>query len=99
VQARVLPITDRNLDFAHQVRERLQHVGLRVEVDESQGTLNSKVRDAEVMKIPYMLVVGDREAEQDAVAVRHRDQGDLGPEPVEEFLLRLSEEAQPPQLL
>lgn len=98
VQARILPITDRNLDFARKLRERFVSEGLRVEVDESQGTLNSKVREAEVSKVPYMLVVGDREQEQDAVAVRHRDQGDLGPQPVGEFLLRLSEEAQPPQI-
>jgi len=98
VQARILPITDRTLDYGRQVRRRLLEEGFRVELDESQGTLNAKVRDAELLRLPYILVVGDREAASGAVAVRHREQGDLGPQPLEEFVARLRAESRPPQM-
>jgi threonyl-tRNA synthetase len=96
VQARVLPITERALEYGRQVRDRLIAAGLRAELDDSQGTLSAKVRDAEMMRLPYMLVVGDREAEQGTVAVRHREEGDLGPQPLEAFMARLCAESQPP---
>ena len=96
VQARILPITDRALDYGRQVRDRLREAGLRVELDESHGTLNSKVRDAEMLRLPYMLVVGDREAEAGTVAIRHREEGDLGPQPLEEVVARLTAENRPP---
>lgn len=97
VQARILPITDRALEYGRQVRDRLQAAGLRVELDESHGTLNSKVRDAELLRLPYMLVVGDREAEAGTVALRHREEGDLGPQPLEEVLARLVKENRAPE--
>jgi threonyl-tRNA synthetase len=96
VQARVLPITERALEYGRQVRDRLVAAGLRAELDDSQGTLSAKVRDAEMMRLPYMLVVGDREAEQGTVAVRHREEGDLGPQSLEAFMTRLCAESQPP---
>jgi len=96
VQARILPITDRSQEYAEQVLERLRGEDFRVELDESRGTLNAKIREAEVLRLPYMLVVGDREAEQGTVAVRHREQGDLGPVALEDFVQRLRSEAQPP---
>jgi threonyl-tRNA synthetase len=86
VQAVVLPIADRHLDYAHQVQERLSDAGLRVEVDARQEKVNYKIREAQLLKIPYMLVVGDREATDHAVAVRSRAKGDLGPRPVAQFL-------------
>jgi threonyl-tRNA synthetase len=97
VQARVLPITERALDYGRQVRDRLLQDGLRAELDDSQGTLSAKIRDAELMRLPYMLVVGDREAESGQVAVRHREEGDLGPQPLEQFTTRLTAEARPPE--
>ncbi len=97
VQARILPITDRAVEYGRRVRDRLREAGLRVELDESHGTLNSKVRDAEILRLPYMLVVGDREAEAETVAVRHRAEGDLGPQPLEEVVARLVKENTPPQ--
>ena len=96
VQARVLPITERALDYGREVRDRLVQAGLRAELDDSQGTLSAKVRDAEMLRLPYMLVVGDREAEAGTVAVRHREEGDLGPQSLDDFIARLSAEAQPP---
>jgi threonyl-tRNA synthetase len=86
VQATVLPIADRHLDYARDVARRLQEVGLRAEVDDRQEKVNYKIREAQMQKIPYMLVVGDREATEQAVAVRSRAKGDLGARPVQQFL-------------
>ncbi|NLO73687.1 MAG: threonine--tRNA ligase [candidate division WS1 bacterium] len=97
VQVRVLPITERALEYGRQVRDGLLQAGLRAELDDSQGTLSAKIRDAELLRLPYMLIVGDREAESGQVAVRHREEGDLGPQPLEDFLARLRDEAQPPR--
>ena len=78
VQATVLPIADRHLDYARRVRERLAAAGLRVGVDERQEKIGYKIREAQLQKIPYMLVVGDREAAEGTVGVRHRAAGDVG---------------------
>jgi threonyl-tRNA synthetase len=86
VQAIVLPITDRQMDYARQVTTRLQDAGLRVTLDDRSEKVNFKIREAQLQKIPYMLVVGDREAQTGAVAVRNRKHGDLGAKPVEQFL-------------
>jgi threonyl-tRNA synthetase len=86
VQAEVIPIADRHNEYAHQVVGQLREAGLRVEVDDSSERMQAKIRDAQLQKIPYMLVVGDREAEKGAVAVRLRTEEDLGPRPVEEFI-------------
>jgi len=86
VQAVVLPITDRQATYADEVAARLRASGLRVEVDARSEKVNFKIREAQIQKVPYMLVVGPREAEQQTVSVRHRKDGDLGPRPVEEFL-------------
>jgi len=86
VQAEVIPIADRHNEYAHQVAGRLREAGLRVEVDDSSERMQAKIRDAQLQKIPYMLVVGDREVEKGTVAVRLRTEEDLGPRPVEEFI-------------
>ena len=86
VQATVLPITDRNLEYARAVRQRLEDAGLRATVDDRSEKVNLKIRDAQLQKIPYMLVVGDREALNGQVAVRHRKHGDQGAKTVEAFL-------------
>jgi threonyl-tRNA synthetase len=96
VQVRVLPIADRHLDYARHVLDQLRARDFRAEVDDSAATLNHKIRDAELKKIPYMLVVGDREQNTGAVAPRSRDEGDLGPMPLEVFLARLEAENHPP---
>jgi threonyl-tRNA synthetase len=92
VQAAVLPIADRHLDYAREVAGRLVAAGLRVEVDDRTESIGKKIRDAEVQKVPYMLVVGDKEQDAGAVAVRRHREGDLGAMPVDEFAERASDE-------
>jgi threonyl-tRNA synthetase len=86
VQAVVLPIADRHADYARGVRERLAAAGLRVELDERQEKIGYKIREAQLQKIPYMLVAGDREAVESTVSVRSRTGGDQGARRVEEFI-------------
>jgi threonyl-tRNA synthetase len=86
VQAIVLPIADRHAAYAEQVRERLQQEGFRAKVDGRNEKTGYKIREAQLQKIPYMLIVGDREVESGNVSVRSRDEGDLGSRPVEEFI-------------
>jgi threonyl-tRNA synthetase len=85
VQAAVLPITDKQAAYAHEVGEKLKAAGVRVTVDDRNEKVNLKIRDAQLQKVPYMLVVGGREAEAGQVAVRHRKRGDLGPIGLEDF--------------
>ncbi|OFW06506.1 MAG: threonine--tRNA ligase [Acidobacteria bacterium RIFCSPLOWO2_02_FULL_67_36] len=86
VQVIVLPIADRHLDYAGSVRDRLATAGLRVEVDERQEKIGYKIREAQLQKIPYMLVTGDREAADGTVAVRSRAGGDQGGRSLDVFL-------------
>jgi threonyl-tRNA synthetase len=79
VQAVILPIADRHREYGATVRHELAAVGLRVEMDERNEKIGAKIRDAQLRKIPYMLVAGDREAQAQSVAVRSRREGDLGP--------------------
>jgi threonyl-tRNA synthetase len=92
VQAMVIPIADRHADYAHEVRASLRDAGLRAEVDARSERMNAKIRDAQLQKIPYMLVVGDREQEAQAVAVRTRAGEDLKSMPVFQFIDRLRDE-------
>jgi threonyl-tRNA synthetase len=85
VQAAVLPIADRHVEYAWKVAEELRGVALRAEVDERSESVGRKIREAELHKAPYMLVVGDKEAEAGAVAVRRHREGDIGTMPVAEF--------------
>ena len=91
VQAIVLPISDRHVAAAIEVVEALAAAGLRGEVDERTESIGRKIRDAELRKIPYMLVIGDREADAASVAVREHGKGDTGSEPVAALVERLSE--------
>jgi threonyl-tRNA synthetase len=86
VQAKVIPIADRHLGYAEQVAGRLRAVGLRVEVDGRAERMNAKVRDAQLQKIPYMLVVGDKEAEAEAVSLRLRTNENIGVVPLARFV-------------
>ncbi len=92
VQAVLIPIADRHLEYAETVSEQLKQAGLRVEVDARSERMNAKIRDAQMQKIPYMLVVGDREAEAGKLAVRLRSGDDLGAIGVEAFVERLQGE-------
>jgi threonyl-tRNA synthetase len=92
VQIVVLPIADRHVDYARSVAARLQTAGLRTEVDERQEKINLKIREAELQKVPFMLVVGDREAAEGKVAVRRHGMKDEGPQPLDRFVERAKEE-------
>jgi threonyl-tRNA synthetase len=86
VQARVIPITSQQISYAQEVASRLRSEGLRVEVDDSDERMNAKIRDAQVQKVPYMLVVGKREVVDKTVSVRLRTEENLGPMSVDDFL-------------
>jgi threonyl-tRNA synthetase len=93
VQATVLPLADRHVDYAREVHAALVAAGLRADLDERTESVGRKIREAELRKIPYMLVVGDREAEQRAVALRRHREGDQGTVPLSEAVERLLAEA------
>ena len=91
VQAVVIPIADRHLEYARQVEQRLAQNDLRVDVDDRNERMNAKIREAQLKKVPYMLIVGDREAQSDSVSVRLRSNEDLGSMPVEQALGSIKE--------
>jgi threonyl-tRNA synthetase len=86
VQAIVLPITDKQNDYAHDVKKQLDAAGIRVAIDERSEKVNLKIREAQLQKIPYMLVVGGKEVEAGLVAVRNRKHADQGAKPLAEFI-------------
>jgi threonyl-tRNA synthetase len=86
LQVLVLPVTDRNAGYAEEVAAMLREAGIRTRVDARSESVGRKIRDAELSKAPYMLVVGDREQENASVAVRSHDEGDLGRVPAQEFV-------------
>ena len=92
VQVVVLPISDRHLPYASVVRDQLKAAGLAVELDERQEKIGYKIREAQLQKVPYMLVVGDRESADHTVAVRGRVDGDLGARPVADFIAKALQE-------
>jgi threonyl-tRNA synthetase len=91
-QVAILPITDRANAFATEVAVRAKTLNLRAELDQRNESLKAKIREAQVAKVPYMLVIGDREAEAGTVSVRHRHRGDLGVQPLDGFLETLAAE-------
>ena len=92
VQVKVMPITDRTADYAKEVARKLDELGVRVETDLRNEKIGYKIREAQMQKIPYMLVVGDREAEAGAVAVRTRAGVDMGAMPFEDFAAKITQE-------
>jgi threonyl-tRNA synthetase len=93
VQAAILPVADRHNGYAADVAERLKEGGVRCRVDDRSESVGKKIHDAEVAKLPYMLVAGDRERADGAVSVRSHAEGDLGTESVEDFVARIRREA------
>ena len=94
VQAIVLPITDRAAEKCKQVQAALDKAGIRCDIDLRNEKIGFKIREAQMQKIPYMLVLGDKEVEQDLVAVRSRKDGDLGTMSLEDFLKKITEEVE-----
>jgi threonyl-tRNA synthetase len=86
VQVAVLPITDRQIEYAKKLHDELNAAGIRVHLDDRSEKVNLKIREAQLQKIPFMLVIGDREAQAGTVSVRNRKHGDQGVKPVAEFL-------------
>ena len=92
VQVKILPISDKHLEYANKVKATLQEKDLRVEVDDRAEKIGYKIREAQLQKVPYMLVVGDKEEQEGKVGVRDRKQGDIGAIPLDEFVSKIEEE-------
>lgn len=92
VQAVVLPIADRHADRAHEIEAELKKYGIRVKVDDRSEKIGYKIREAQLQKTPYMLVVGDKEVEDGTVSVRHRGEGDIGSMELSSLCDRLADE-------
>ena len=92
IQVEIIPISDDQLDYAYSVKDELEELDVRVEVDARQEKVGYKIREAQVQQIPYMLIVGDDEVEAETVSVRDRREGDLGAVDVEEFKEKISTE-------
>lgn len=92
VQVKLLPIADRHLDYIYEVKKALEARGVRVEIDDRSEKIGYKIRSAQLEKIPYMVLVGDKDIESDCISVRHRKEGDLGQMTVEEFIAKTTEE-------
>ena len=94
VQVKVLPISDNQKEYAEKVVEKLAENGLRVELDDRQEKIGYKIREAQFSKVPYMLILGEKEVEANAVGVRARKAGDIGAMPIDEFINKIKEEIQ-----
>ncbi len=92
VQVKLLPISDNQIEFASKIKEDLEKNGVRVELDDRNEKIGYKIREAQMQKIPYMLVVGEKEVADNLVSVRSRKQGDLGQMKVEEFKEKICSE-------
>ena len=91
VQVRIITIADRHIPYAQEVMQRLRNQGIRVELDDSPERMNAKIREAQLQKIPYMLVVGDKEQQSQAVSVRLRTSENLGVTPLDTFIARITD--------
>ena len=92
LQVIVLPIADRHVEYAHSVEEKIREAGLRVKIDSRQEKIGYKIREAQLRKVPYMLVVGDRESSDGTVAVRSVTMGDQGSQALNSFVKASLEE-------
>ena len=97
-QAVIVTVSEKQAEYANEVRSELESRGLRVGLDAGADKLGAKIRNARLMRPPYVVVVGEKEAEARSVAPRSRDDGDLGPVPLADFAARLEQEARPPRL-
>src|ERR1700678_2544541 len=97
--ATVLPVSGKFIDYAQQVTQKLKDAGFRAHLDDRNEKLQAKIRDAQLEKIPYMLIIGGKEAQAGTVAVRHRSKGDLGPRPLDQFVADLRAEINSRQIL
>ena len=91
-QVMVIPVSDKTLDYGMKVKEAIAKCGIRVKIDDRAEKMGYKIREAEMQKIPYMIVVGPKEAENNVVSIRNRVKGDLGSKSVDEFIDMIVEE-------
>ena len=91
-QVKVLPIADSHVEYANKVKEKLQKAGIRVKIDDRQEKIGYKIREAQLSKTPYMLIIGDKEVESNSVGVRSRKDGDIGGKKLEEFISNIKKE-------
>ena len=91
VQVKVLPISDKVADFSKNVFQSLKSAGIRVEIDNRVESIGKKIREAELMRVPYMLIVGEKEAAEGKVSVRKQAEGDLGQQTIAEFVANMRE--------
>ncbi len=94
VQVKIIPIADRQLDYAKKLQEKLSENGIRVEIDERQEKIGYKIREAQIERVPYMLVVGDKEVEANVASVRDRKDGDIGQMNIDDFIAKVKEEVE-----
>jgi len=92
VQVMIMPIADRHNDYAQEIAKKLKDKNIRVEIDLKREKIGAKIRDAQMQKVPYMIILGDKETQARVVAVRHRSKGDLGAKKVDDFLSDIREE-------
>ena len=92
VQVKILPVSDKSMDYAKRVEAELKSKGIRVETDGRNEKIGYKIREAQLEKLPYMLIIGDKEKEEGTVSVRMREKGDIGSMAVEEFAERVKKE-------
>ena len=92
VQVKILPISDAHIEYAKEIMKKLEDEEIRVELDDRQEKTGYKIREAQIQKIPYMLVVGDKEVESNTLSVRSRDDGDMGKFDVEDFITKIKKE-------
>ncbi len=92
VQVKLLPIADRHLDYIYEVKKALEKKGMRVEIDDRSEKIGFKIREAQLSKVPYMILVGDKDIENNTVSVRDRKEGDLGAMSLDEFIAKAVEE-------
>ena len=91
VQVKFLPISDKHLAYAKELRKKFKKMGIRVEVDESNEKIGYKIRKAQMEKVPYMAVIGDKEMESNTLSIRDRSKGDIGAQPVDDFIAHVRE--------
>jgi threonyl-tRNA synthetase len=92
VQVRILPIADAHKEYASKLKEQLEEEGIRVELDDRQEKIGYKIREAQLQKIPYMLIIGEKEVEANSVGVRSRKEGDIGQMQTADFINKIKEE-------
>jgi threonyl-tRNA synthetase len=92
VQVKILPISDKYMDYANSILQNLKNADIRVDIDDRQEKIGKKIRDTELARVPYMLIVGEKEMNEGTAAVRRQGQGDLGVKSVDDFITTIKEE-------